>query len=121
MKTTTSKLELAGIFRDYGGQYREGHILDRQQHKAMEDIEKCRTTQMKGHVNKCDHCGVEEISYNSCRNRHCPKCGQTKIIKWIDKLRSSLPPIRYFHIVYEKFENEVLNLDSKLMNKRDGI
>jgi hypothetical protein len=66
-------LEVADIFRQHGPQYREAHALSREQLRAMRAIEVCRTEVLGGHVQRCDNCKYQEISYNSCRNRHCPK------------------------------------------------
>ena len=69
-------LEVADIFRQHGPEYRERHgtSMSREQHRAMRAIETCRTAALGGHVDQCDQCGRQRISYNSCRNRHCPKC-----------------------------------------------
>jgi hypothetical protein len=93
------KYEVAGIFRNYGKQYidknkQPGYIL-----KAIDAIEKCRTSSLGGHVEKCDQCGHIRISYNSCRNRHCPKCQSLAREKWIAERQKELLPVKYFHIV----------------------
>jgi len=100
MKGSRDKTELADIILHFGDDYIKRHKISYHQQKVMEAIKHCRTSAMGGHRNECDHCRHEEISYNSCRNRHCPKCGQTKQLQWADKLASSLMPIRYFHIVF---------------------
>jgi hypothetical protein len=94
-------LEVAGIFRRHGEDYRQTHHLSPQQQKAMGDIEACRTAHLGGHVDSCTHegCGYTAISYNSCRNRHCPKCQSLKQAKWLEDRTERLLPIRYFHIV----------------------
>ena len=94
------QFEVADVFRAYGDDYRRTHILTPQQHKAMLDIEKCRTTALGGHVDECDHCGHTEISYNSCRNRNCPKCRGSQRAAWVDARELELLPIQYFHIVF---------------------
>ena len=68
------KYEVADIFRLGGQAYRSKHKLSKPQHKAMRAIEQCRTAALGGHIDACDECGHVRISYNSCRNRHCPKC-----------------------------------------------
>ncbi len=93
-------VEVADIFRQYGPDYREIHALPRNQLRAMHAIEVCRTAALGGHVDECDHCGHIEISYNSCRNRHCPKCQFLKKEKWIEDRREDLLPIQYFHVVF---------------------
>ena len=93
-------LEVAGIFHRHGDDYRQTHHLSPQQQKAMEDIEACRTAHLGGHVDLCTNgCGYMAISYNSCRNRHCPKCQSLKQAKWLDERTERLLPTRYFHIV----------------------
>jgi len=94
------KYEVAGIFRNYGKEYidkykQPGYIL-----KAIDSIEKCRTSSLGGHVEKCDQCGHIRISYNSCRNRHCPKCQSLAREKWITERERELLPVKYFHIVF---------------------
>ncbi|MCB2298160.1 IS91 family transposase [Clostridium tagluense] len=88
------------IFLRYGAEYRENHKLTLVQLKAMSAIEKCRTSQLGGHVDVCDNCGNTEISYNSCRNRHCPKCQSLAKERWIDNQKSNLLNIGYFHVVF---------------------
>jgi hypothetical protein len=66
----------------------------------MQAIEVCRTPLLGGHVDQCDHCGHLEISYNSCRNRHCPKCQFLRKEEWIEARREDLLPIQYFHVVF---------------------
>ncbi len=67
-------LEVADIFRAFGPAYREAHQMPFRHLRAMRAIEICRTAQLGGHLDQCDRCGTLRISYNSCRNRHCPKC-----------------------------------------------
>jgi hypothetical protein len=94
------RLEVADVFRAYGGEYREKHNLSGPQLAAMEAIEKCRTTALGGHVDQCEHCGHTEISYNSCRNRSCPKCRGSQRAAWVDARELELLPIQYFHLVF---------------------
>ena len=96
----TSPTEVADIFALFANQYKREHKLPLQHSKAMFAIENCRTSVLGGHIDDCDSCSHKRISYNSCRNRHCPKCQGLNRIKWIDKLSSSLLPVRYFHIVF---------------------
>jgi hypothetical protein len=93
-------LEVAQIFRHHGPAYRENHRLSPEQHQAMRDIEHCRTTHLGGHVDVCSNgCGYFSISYNSCRNRHCPKCQSLKQAKWLAERLERLLPVHYFHLV----------------------
>lgn len=93
-------LEVAAIFRDYGQEFLSNNKLCTDQLKAYQAICSCRTSSMGGHLDRCDHCGHNQVSYNSCRNRHCNKCQYTKQLVWVDKLRSTLPVCRYFHLVF---------------------
>lgn len=97
---TRPKLEVADIFRKYGNSYKESHNLPLQALKAMSAIENCRTASLGGHIDKCNYCDYRRNSYNSCRNRHCPKCQGLQQIKWLVKRESELLPIRYFHLVF---------------------
>ncbi|HEY3835992.1 MAG TPA: IS91 family transposase, partial [Bryobacteraceae bacterium] len=92
--------ELADIFRNYGTDYRASHSLPRQQLRVMRAIETCRTSTLGGHVEKCDQCDYTRIAYNSCRNRHCPKCQNTERAKWLESRREELLPVEYFHVVF---------------------
>lgn len=96
---TGSTYEVAGIFRRYAKQYIEKHKQPAYILKTIGAIEKCRTAELGGHVEKCDKCGHKRISYNSCRNRHCPKCQYLAREKWITERKKELLPVKYFHIV----------------------
>ena len=92
-------LEVQDIIKKYGGGYKEKHELISYKEKAMEDIEKCRTEELGAHIDVCDECGYEKISYNSCRNRHCPKCQSIAREKWIYNREFDLLNVKYFHVV----------------------
>jgi hypothetical protein len=94
------RFEVGDVFREYGDDYRAAHTLSPEQSKAMAAIEKCRTTALGGHVDQCEHCGHIEISYNSCRNRNCPKCRGSQRAAWVDARELELLPIQYFHIIF---------------------
>jgi len=99
---TGTSLEVADIFRDYGAAWRAtnaGHI-GLNQFKVMNAIERCRTAALGGHVARCDDCAYEHIAYNSCRNRHCPKCQSTAAKAWLAAREAELLPVRYFHLVF---------------------
>ena len=100
MQKNKSQLELADIFRKYGEDYRRSHFLSTQQSKTMYHIEICRTAILGGHTEACDHCGFKKNSYNSCRDRHCPKCQTLVKEKWLDARKSELLPCPYFHNVF---------------------
>ena len=91
--------EVADLFRQYGPAYRETHKLPTNQLRAMHAIEICRTAELGGHVDECE-CGHTRISYNSCRNRHCPKCQFLRKEKWIQAQQRDLLPTCYFHVVF---------------------
>jgi hypothetical protein len=95
-------LEVADIFRDHGAAWRAasaGHI-SLNQFKVMSAIERCRTAALGGHVARCEDCAHEHIAYNSCRNRHCPKCQSTAAKAWLAAREAELLPVRYFHLVF---------------------
>ena len=95
-------LEVADIFRDHGPSWREanrGHISIGQL-KVMSAIECCRTAALGGHVSRCEGCEHTEIAYNSCRNRHCPKCQGAAAKQWLAQRESELLPVSYFHVVF---------------------
>ena len=91
--------EVQDIFNKYGESYREKHKLMPYKLKTMNAIEKCRTKQLGYHKDVCDECGYEKISYNSCRNRHCPKCQSIAREKWIYNREFDLLNVKYFHVV----------------------
>jgi hypothetical protein len=92
--------ELADIFRRYGESYRNTHRLPASHHKVMRAVSVCRTQELGGHLDRCDACGFERPAYNSCRNRHCPKCQSLAKAKWLEKQTSELLPVGYFHLVF---------------------
>jgi hypothetical protein len=93
-------LEVAKVFLAYGAVYRRSHPLPPAQHKVMRAIERCRTAALGGHVERCQHCNFERIAYNSCRNRHCPKCQTLAKEEWLQARRAELLPVGYFHNVF---------------------
>jgi predicted Zn-ribbon and HTH transcriptional regulator len=95
-----ARAELADIFRSHGESYRRTHFLPASQRKVMRAVSVCRTQELGGHLKQCDTCGFEHPSYNSCRNRHCPKCQSLAKAKWLEKQNSELLPVGYFHLVF---------------------
>jgi hypothetical protein len=93
-------VEVADIFRAYGPAYRQAHEMLVRHHRAMRAVEICRTAELGGHVEECDHCGRLRISYNSCRNRHCPKCQCLDKERWLEARKEDLLPTAYFHPVF---------------------
>jgi hypothetical protein len=99
---TAAALELADILRDYGpaflGAY--GDTASPEQRRALRDLVRCRTAALGGHVEACDGCGHRRITYNSCRNRHCPRCQAAARAAWLDERAAELLPTDYFHVVF---------------------
>ena len=114
---TAGGFEVADIFRQQGTAYRSSHRLPRNHLRVMRAIELCRTSVLGGHKDKCDHCGHLEISYNSCRNRHCPKCQTLTKEKWIEARSEDLLPIEYFHVVFTipSELNPLVSMNRKVM------
>jgi hypothetical protein len=114
-------LEVADIFRAHGPAYRRAHAghLSLGQLKVMSAIEACRTAELGGHVARCDDCQRLAVSYNSCRNRHCPKCQGSAAKLWLAERQADLLPASYFHVVFTlpaqiaaiAFHNKVLVYD----------
>jgi hypothetical protein len=95
-------LEVADIFREFGPAWRQaqrGH-LSLAQLKVMSAIEQCRSAALGGHVLRCEGCGTDQIAYNSCRNRHCPKCQSGAAKRWLDARQADLLPVEYYHVVF---------------------
>lgn len=95
-------LEVADIFRQAGPAYRQQHAnaLSRGQRCVMSAIERCRTAALGGHVEQCDDCAHQRIAFNSCRNRHCPKCQSLVRAQWLEDRQADLIPADYFHVVF---------------------
>jgi hypothetical protein len=86
--------------RQYGPAYRRAHRLPRAHHQVLNAIQRCRTAALGGHREWCGHCGFQRYAYNSCRNRHCPKCGALAKAQWLEQRRAELLPVAYFHNVF---------------------
>jgi hypothetical protein len=95
-------IEVADILRRHGEAYRQAHgvHMGRVERRVMGAITACRTAALGGHVERCIDCGHTRIAYNSCRNRHCPKCQGLARAAWLDARRSELLPVPYFHVVF---------------------
>jgi hypothetical protein len=95
-------LEVADIFRRHGESYRRAHAdhLSRTERRVMGAIEACRTAALGGHIERCAECGLVRISYNSCRDRHCPKCQGSARAAWVAARQTELLPVPYFHVVF---------------------
>jgi hypothetical protein len=95
-------LEVADILREFGPAWRQaqrGH-LSLGQLKVMSAIEQCRSAALGGHLLRCEGCGADQIAYNSCRNRHCPKCQSGAAKRWLDARQADLLPLEYYHVVF---------------------
>ena len=100
--TARPALELADVFRRHGESYERanaGH-LGRVERRVIGAIVACRTASLGGHVERCDDCGLTRIAYNSCRNRHCPKCQGSARAEWLAARQAELLPVPYFHVVF---------------------
>jgi hypothetical protein len=101
---TRPELEIADILRDHGPAWRDANAgrISRGQMKVMTSIERCRTAALGGHVARCENgaCGHTVIGYNSCRDRHCPKCQGGAAREWLAEREAELLPVPYFHVVY---------------------
>jgi hypothetical protein len=98
----SARLEVADIFRRHGEAYRQVNIghLGRVERRTMSAIELCRTAELGGHVEGCRSCGAIRVAYNSCRNRHCPKCQGQACREWLAARQDELLPVAYFHVVF---------------------
>jgi hypothetical protein len=99
---TEHRLEVADVVRQHQEEFlqRWGHTVSPQQRKALRDIGSCRTAALGGHVEQCDQCGHRLTGFNSCRNRHCPKCQFSARDKWLAGRARELLPVPYFHLVF---------------------
>ncbi len=92
--------EVADVLRDHGPAWRRDHGLSLASLKAMSAIERCRSAALGGHVLRCDQCTDVQIAYNSCRNRHCPKCQGSAAKRWLEHQQENLLPVAYYHVVF---------------------
>jgi hypothetical protein len=104
MRTTTGRpaLEVADVIRLHGSDFRAryGRALTREQRTALRDLARCRTAALGGHLDRCPDCGHDRPAYNSCRNRHCPKCQARARARWLDRQAGHLLPVEYYHLVF---------------------
>jgi hypothetical protein len=111
----TPQHEVADIFNRYGATFRKERKLQLTNHKVMNAIQSFRTAALGGHQDRCSTCKYDRFSYNSCRNRHCPKCQGMNQLKWVEKTAENLFPTNYFHLVFT-IPNELNSIC--LMNKK---
>ena len=91
---------LAAVLRAYGDDYRRSHALPAAHRKVLWAIEHCRSAALGGHLDRCDHCGHEQVLWNSCNDPHCPTCGALKRERWLEARRAELLPVPYFHVIF---------------------
>jgi hypothetical protein len=97
---TRPRLEVADVLRTHGDAYRARHPVSPQQAAVLRRLSDCRTAALGGHVESCAGCGYWRVAYNSCRDRHCPKCQAAKRAAWLDGRLARLLPVPYFHVVF---------------------
>src|SRR4051794_28187601 len=99
---TRPRLEVADVFQAQGDAFPAlyGEGLPPEQRRALSDIAACRPAALGGHLEECDRCGHRQVAYNSCRNRHCPKCQATEAARWVQERAAELLPVEYFHVVF---------------------
>lgn len=95
-----TKYELSDIVTQFGKSLIESQNLSAQQNKVLLNIVQCRTSELGGHEESCDNCGIVRYSYNSCGDRHCPKCQSNKQREWIEKMQKQTLPIKHFHVIF---------------------
>lgn len=93
-------IELSDIIRDYGKEYRQAYKTSSRDISIMNLIERCRSQRLGCHIEQCEECGTKRIAYNSCRNRHCPKCQNSSRERWVENRKEELLPIPYYHVVF---------------------
>ena len=93
-------LEVADVFRRYLEPFGRKHALSPRDGRLARDLISCRTAALGGHVDRCTACGHERPAYNSCRNRHCPKCQSLQSARWVARRLDRILPVRYFHVVF---------------------
>jgi len=99
-KSSQPSVEIADIFRQHGDAYSQANVLTPEQYKVLHAIQNCRTSMLGGHLYQCDQCAAQVPVYNSCRNRHCPKCDTLKAASWLEERQAELLPVSYFHVVF---------------------
>jgi hypothetical protein len=93
-------VELATVIKNFLPSFNKNNKLPAHKLRALDALQKCRTAYMGGHIEACTSCGEIRVAYNSCRNRHCPKCGGIDKEKWVLKRKADLLPVKYFHVVF---------------------
>ncbi|MDZ7846955.1 MAG: transposase zinc-binding domain-containing protein [Owenweeksia sp.] len=99
-EVSAPRYEVADVLKSYGHRFRAQYKLPAHHLRTLRALGQCRTAALGGHVDKCTSCGEVRISYNSCRNRHCPKCQNTNREQWLMDREAELLPVPYFHLVF---------------------
>ena len=100
MEGFKNKFELSDVVQQFGKQLVENNNLSPQQIKVLNNILQCRTSSLGGHEEECDNCGTIHYSYNSCGDKHCPKCQNTKQAIWVEELMESTLAVKHYHIIF---------------------
>jgi hypothetical protein len=111
--------EVADILREHIGDYKQQYPLWSEHRKIVFDLLNCRTANLGGHVDRCSNCGTMRITYNSCRNRHCPKCQHIPRERWLEKRKDEILPTSYFHVVFtlpHELNTIILNNKTVMIN-----
>lgn len=110
-------IEVADILREHIAEYQTNYPLYSDQYQIVYDLLNCRTAYLGGHIERCDHCGAERVTYHSCRNRHCPKCQSMPRERWLEARKKQLLPVIYFHTVFTLPHelNPIIFINKKVM------
>jgi hypothetical protein len=111
--------ELAQVIEHYGKEFEQKYLPNAYVRRTLNALKRCRSASLGGHIDRCDHCGHIRISYNSCRNRHCPKCQNTQREAWIENRKRDLLPVPYFHVVFtvpDKLNGLFMHYPAELYN-----
>lgn len=119
IKPEKKSLEIADILHHHMSDYRAKYPLWPEHKKIVSDLLNCRTAHLGGHIDRCDSCGAVRITYNSCRNRHCPKCQHIPRERWLEKRKDEILPVSYFHVVFtlpHELNTVILNNKKVMLN-----
>ena len=115
---TRPRIEVADVIRAHGDAFLDAHgdALCPEPRRALHDLASCRTAALGGHVEACDRCGYQQVAYNSCRNRHCPKCQGTEAARWVEDRAAELLPVEYY-----VHAEAMAGLSSRTLEKRGFV
>lgn len=100
IQTAAPALEVADIVRAHGAEYVQTHGVTGEQRRVLRALVQCRTARLGGHVEACEKCGATRLAYNSCRDRHCPKCQGLQQVRWVEQQVADLLPLEYYHVIF---------------------